>query len=167
MVKRDVKGTVITVVVSFFVALLVYILIGSAVNAWFIRIYDAFPEDFVCYPSDPEKKLDCNINNNAPLTLPYINPFYSVLVVVDSENGSFAYFIGLGDKKCNFTDWQLDLGRIDSGSSKSFSFFLHINDSNMTFRIEVAYTFVIQLVVASKTYLVQSIGNNNYTISGA
>ena len=86
------------------------ILIGIYVNTSNVRIYDEFPEEVFCYPSNPEEKLSCNIRNNAPMTLPYINPIYGVRIeTVDSERDAFAYFISGGNKKRNFTDWTLVL----------------------------------------------------------
>jgi hypothetical protein len=131
-----------------------------------VKIYDSFPSEFTLSQSDQEQKLTCSVYNNAPLTLPFINPFYGARVLIENpENDTFAYFLSLGDKKCNFTQYYLDLGRIDSGSNREFSFFLHLGPHNVTFKVEVQYVFVLPFTVSSTTYFIKYKGNQTYTIS--
>lgn len=163
---RSVAKKFIMAAVVVLAGILVYSLIGIYVNTSNIRIYDEFPEEFFCYPPNPEEELSCNIRNNAPMTPPFINPFYGVSIkIVDSENDAFVYFIGIGNKKRNFTDWSLDLGRIDAGDSKKFNFFLHPDEGNVTFRIKVYLSFVFKFEAASATYFVEYHGDHRYTIS--
>lgn len=67
---------VVTTLAGIIVAVVAYSLIGIYVNTSNVRIYDEFPEEFFCYPTNPEEQLSCNVRNNAPMTLPFINPFY-------------------------------------------------------------------------------------------
>lgn len=159
---------VIATLVGIMITLIVYTALGINVNTSAVRIYDEFSNKFFCNPSlDHEERLTCNIKNSASMSLPYINPFYGVTVtIIDSENNAFVYFMGSGNKKRNFTDYYLDLGKIDSGDSNSFSFYLYPNEGNVTFQIEVFLVFVNhRFAAASKAYLVEYHGDYRYTLS--
>lgn len=169
MLKRIAKriGTkVILTLVGLITVVAVYSVIGIYVNLKGVRIYDEFPEEFILRELDSEQELSCSIKNNAPLSLPFINPFYtSRIVIVDSENNASAYFINAAGKTRNFTDYYLDLGRIDSGGSDELRFFLCPDEGNVTFRVDVRLSFGVRLHAASKTYFVGYDQNYNYTIS--
>jgi len=158
---------VILVIVSILTGILFYTAIGIWINIVSVRIYDEFPEWFTIYPPISEIELKCSIYNNAPLTFPYINPFYVVCVtVIEPKNGTFAFFKDIGGKKCNFTDYVIDLGRIDPGDSRRFSFFLHVYEGNITFRVETFLQFIsFKIPAISATYSIAYLGNYNYTIS--
>lgn len=169
MIKRISKRIGMKVVFTLAVivtTVVVYSLIGVYVNITGARIYDEFPDDFILRDPSSEQELKCRINNNAPLTLPFINPFYIVrITIVDSENNASAYFIGAGDKERNFTDYSSDIGRIDSGNSETLHFFFYPQEGNATFRVEVYLAFGIHILATSKMYSVEYHGNYNYTIS--
>ena len=143
-----------------------YSLIGVCVYITGARIYDEFPDNFILGEPSSEQELECRINNNAPLSFPFINPFYAVrIAIVDSENNASAYFVGVGDKKRNFTDYSLDVGMIEPGNSETFRFFFYPKEGNATFRVEVYLSFVTHILATSKMYSVEYHGNYNYTIS--
>jgi hypothetical protein len=148
------------------VGILLYVIIGITVNAFSTRIYDEFSTEFEANVSDPEQMFECSINNNAPMSLPFINPFYSAQVTLaDSGNDTFCYFFNTASKKCNFTDYSLDLGRIDSGSSRKFDFYLHLGPHNVTFSVRVFYSFFTSFQVSSTEYTVAYEGNQTYSVS--
>jgi len=161
---RSIGRKFVLVVVGIIATISVYVIIGICVNAQAVVIYDAFPEEFYCYPQNPNEGLSCSIRNNAPISLPFINPFYSLhITIVDSEKGEFAYFIGLGGKEQNFTNSRIDLGKIDPGNFKEIDFFLHTVEGNVTFRIDV-YLYN-RIKVASSTYFVEYRGDYKYRIT--
>ncbi len=152
--------------VGLLIGILVYVAIGIIVNAVSVRVYDSFPSEFTLSQFDEEQKLTCGVYNNAPLTLPLLNPFYAARAVIETpENDTFAYFLSLADKKINFTESSIDLGRIDSGNNRDFSFFLHLNSHNVTFKVEVFYAFGFYIPVSTAMYSVTYQGNRTYTIS--
>lgn len=164
---RRVTNKFIYAAVAVLAGISVYTVIGIYVNNSNVRIYDRFPEEFSCYPSNGEVKLSCQIRNNAPMSLPFINPFYATRIeIVDSESNSFAYFEGVGHKARNFTEYSLDLGRIDSGDYEDFDFFLHPDQSNLTFTAKVFLNFgPLRLESASSVYAVEYQGDYKYIIT--
>jgi len=165
--RERVRDILIKATIPILIGILIYIIAGILANVSTIRIYDEFPEMFVLGEIQSKQSLTCDIRNNAPLTVPLINPFYLARITVENpENDTFAYFIGTGGKDCNFTNYSLDLGRIDAGSSREFSFYLCLGYHNATFKVDISYSFwIFSSVVSSSTYFVEYQGNCNYTIS--
>jgi len=155
----------ISALAGIIVAVAAYPIIGIAMYASSVLIYDKFPEEFRGYPPDPEEKLLVRVQNNAPMSLPLINPFYTLHVVVEAENDAFAYFEGLGGKKRNFTEYSIDLGRIDSGDSEESTIILHVDESDLTLRIDVYLWFGFQIKSSSATYSVEYLGDHEYAIT--
>jgi len=168
--KETLRSVVWKAAVVVIVGILIYALVGGFANATNVRIYDEFPNKFTVDSSSPEQILHCSIRNNAPLTLPFINPFYNAQISLsDVENDTFCYFINNANKMCNFTDYTLDLGRIDSGGLRDFDFYLHLGPHNVTFNVIVYYSFFLTFQVSSAKYLVTYTGGQahlqTYSIS--
>jgi hypothetical protein len=156
--------------ITILVGLLVYTLLGAAVNTISVRIYDQFPSEISVSIYYPVQELSLTIQNDAPLTFPYINAFYDVgITLTGAENDTFCYFMN-GDITRNFTDYSCDMGRINSGSSSNLDFWIHLGLHNVTFDIIVYYSFFLTFQVSSAKYLVaytgnQSLYSQNYSIS--
>jgi hypothetical protein len=161
----DFKKPIITAVVTIVVGIIVYSLIGVAMYISGTVIYDGTPTEFSCYPNNPEWELDINVRNNAAATLPFINPFYGVKAKVEGNNDTFAYFMGLGNSPRNFTDYYLDIGKIDSGSERPVAIKLHVAEGNFSLTVDVYLKFLLNMKAASVTYLVEYEGNYDYNIT--
>jgi hypothetical protein len=159
------KKAIITAVVTIIVTVIVYSVIGSLSYLNNTVIYDETPTKFSCNPYNPEWTLNVHVRNKAPLTFPLINPFYSVTANVNGDNNTFAYFTGLGDTPRNFTDWSLDIGRIDAGNEETASIILHVGEGNFSITVNVWLNFMGSWKAASATYFIEYEGNFNYTIT--
>jgi hypothetical protein len=161
------KKTLITVVVTILVTILIYSIVGFVVNLSFMAIYDEkrMPDRFFYEPNSPDYSLMIQINNKAPLTLPLINPFYTVTVNVTGDNNTYACFQGSGGQPLNFTNWSLDAGIIGSGGSKAVTIIVHLGGGNFSVRVDVFLNFVIYAKATSATYLFENEGNNYYNIT--
>jgi hypothetical protein len=170
--KESLKNIFLKAIIPILVAVLVYVLLGTLVNASSIRIYDQFPSEITVSVSNPEQQLSCSIQNNAPMTFPFINAFYDVSITLNgSENDTFCYFKN-GNIVRNSTKYSIDMGKIDSGSSSNLEFWVHLGPHNVTFNIIVYYSFISTFQVSSAKYLVAYTGNQtnyfwNYSISKA
>lgn len=162
---REIRNKVIYSVITIVLGIMVYSIIGVLTYCNSTAICDKFPQDFFCDAIKPEQSLTVSIRNNAPLSLPFINPFYSLHTDVEAENEAFVYFIGLGDEKCNFTEWGFDLGRIDAGHYDETTLYLHVDEGNLTLRIDVYLIFIVPIRATSASYFVEYEGNGNYTIA--
>jgi len=157
-IKKPAIATLITIIVG----IIIYSVIGILTYAGNTVIYDKFPEEFYCYPPDHEQILTVRVRNNAPLTFPFLNPFYTLRVTIEADNAAFAYFIGLGGKKRNFTDWYCDIGRIDSGSFDEVDIHLHADEGNLSLKVNVYLSFWVKIGAASATYLIEYAGDHKY-----
>ena len=148
------------------IPILIYAGIETVLNASNVVIYDQFPSDLYLNPYYPWQELSCQIRNNAPLTLPLVNPFYIFHVtIVDSTNDAFAYFKGSGGKQQNCTEHSVDIGKIDPGEYEIVEFYLCPDEGNVTLQTEVYLSlWKIRFKVASTSYLVMYQGNHKYTI---
>lgn len=158
------KKIVIPVVVAL-VLIAVYSIFGTLMYVNSIVIYDKFPEQFFYNPLNDEEEFELSVHNNSPLTLPFLNPFYSFSGSIEAENNAFGYFIGYGQLKRNFTDYSLDLGRINAGESKQIGIFLHPDEGNLTLKIDIYFDFLVKIKATSKTYSIEYLGNYEYNIT--
>jgi hypothetical protein len=157
--KENLKSILWKAFIGIVVVILVYVVLGFVVNATSIRIYDQFPSEISVSTNNPVQQLSFSINNNAPMTLPFIDPFYDVgITMTGAENDTYCYFMN-GNIVRNFTEYSLDLGKIDSGSSSDVEFWIHLGQHNVTFNIIVYYSFFITFQVSSAKYLVAYTGN--------
>lgn len=111
--------------------------------------------------------LTCSVHNKASHSVPGFNPFYTLrVVVVDAEHNEFAYFMGGGNKRLNFTNYVLDLGRIDSGSKDDVNLWFYFDKGNVTFRIDVSLTvYGFPFSASSRSYSVEYQHHDVYTIT--
>ena len=150
-IKIKILGATITIAVG----IVLYSVIGVYVNVSSVSIHDEFPDHFRIYTPVPEQTLTVRVYNNAPMTLPYMNPFYGLSVTIEAENNAFAYFRGLGNKKHNFTDTSLSLGRIDSGKNEDADIVLHLDEGDLRMTISVHFRFGISIPCTSRTYFIE------------
>ena len=70
--------------------------------------------------------VSCEVENEAFSAFPFVNPFYSVRLVVQAEsaNNAFGCFEDLDGERWNFTDRSVELGTLGPGESRSVGFFL-------------------------------------------
>lgn len=159
--KESLSGIVWKAAVVILIGMLIYAVLGGFANSTNVRIYDEFPSEISISVDNPEQQLGFSIHNNAPMTFPFIDPFYNVgITLTGSENDTFAYFNN-GQVR-NFTEYYVDLGKIDSGSSSNIEFWLHLGPHNVTFNIIVYYSFFFTFQVSSVKYLVAYTGNQTY-----
>jgi len=161
----NIKKPAIAAVIGILVGVIIYSLVGIFSYASNTIIYDEFPEEFYCQPSNPEETLTIRVRNNAPLTFPFLNPFYKLRVTIEADNRAFVYFMGLGGKKRNFTDWVLDIGRIESGDYEDTDIYLHVDEGNLTLRVDVYLVFWVDIGATSATYLVEYEGDYRYNLT--
>lgn len=161
------KKALITVVVTILVTILIYSIVGFVVNLTYVRIYDQsqMPDSYLYEPSGSDYPLMITIDNEAPLTLPLINPFYTVTATVTGDNNTYAYFTGSSGQHLNFTNWSCDMGIIDSGGSKPLTFYVHLGGGNFSLRVDVSLNFVIYDKATSATYLFERGANYLYNIT--
>lgn len=164
---RSAKRTAITVLVALMVTGVVYWVAGTLANVEYTAIYDGTPTTFYFSPGQsPTWTFNLQVSNQAPFTLPDLNPFYSVAVSITGSNNTFAYFTGLGNVPRNFTNYSLNLGQINSGNSASVSILLNIGASaNFSMRVDVWVSSVFQFKAATATYFFEYKGNNEYSVT--
>jgi hypothetical protein len=166
MPKQSLKTKAAEALVVIIVGVLAYSLIGAYFNWSNVAIYDQTPTQFAYnldYPKD--YTFNVQINNNSPLTFPYINPFYSVSVAVEGNNQAYAHFSGLGGTDRNFTDTSISIGKVDSGSSGTVSILIHPEGDNFTAKVTVWYYFILGVKANSATYSFENQGNDNYKVT--
>jgi len=158
-----IRGSIVAIA-TLIIGFAVYSVLGILIYSNSIAIYDAFPEEFYCAQFNPEVALRVRIQNNAPYTIPYFNPFYILRVTIEAENDAFAYFIGLAGE-CNFTERSLDLGEIRPNESREVIIFLHTDKGNLTLRIETYLNFFGWGIRGPFTvYFIEYEGNYKYKI---
>jgi hypothetical protein len=165
--SRTAKKTLVTLLITIIGGLFVYSAIGILLNVTNTVIYDSTPMRIYHDSTTPDYSLSIQINNNDPLPVPYLNPFYTIAVNVTGDNNAYAYFESLGRQARNFTDWNLDVGKIDSGSSTTQQIMLHIGNGSFSVRVDVYLTFLVQFKARSATYLFEHEGNNYYNVTRA
>jgi len=139
MKELAIKAT-IAAIITILMGFAVHSFLGISIYTNSIVIYDAFPKEFYCPPYNPEVGLHVRIQNNAPHTIPYFNAFYILRVTIEAKNDAYAYFIGLPGR-FNFTEHALDLGEIRPGESREVTIYLHMDNGNLTLRIETYLNF--------------------------
>ena len=170
MPKRgsSLKRIAIETSVAILVGLLIYIILGVGINLTSVAIYSQYsrtPVEFKNFFGSDGYPFNIQINNNAALSLPYINPFYSVTVSIVGDNSSFAYFKGVGDTIRNFTETGMDIGKVDSGSSFTAPIFIHAGGGSFNVTVKVWYYFIFAFQAKSATYSFESDGNNGYGVT--
>jgi hypothetical protein len=110
--------------------------------------------------------VSCEVENEASLAFPFINPFYTVRLVVQAEsaNNAFGCFEGLDGERWNFTDRYVELGPLGPGESRSVGFFLFPDEGSAYVRLELHLSFlgVSSMVDMFSSYLMYR-GNDTYT----
>jgi hypothetical protein len=163
--SRTAKKALITVVVTILVTILFYLLIGFVVNLRYMAIYDQMPTGFQYEPSSPDYPLFVQIDNDAPLTLPLVNPAYTVSVSVTGDNNTYAYFTSFGGQPYNFSKYSINMGIIVSGSGKSPTIMIRVGGGNFSITVDVYLNLVFTWKATSATYLFEKGANNFYNIT--
>jgi len=161
---KTIQKALITAIFSIIIGVIVYSILGVFTYTSNTVIYDKFPEQFNSDPLDHEK-LEFKVRNNAPLTFPLINPFYTLRCSVEAENDAYVYFIGTGNKRRNFTDYFLDIGRINAGDFDETAIYLRPDKGNLTLRLDVYLRFWIDFRATSRVYTIEYLGDNEYNIT--
>jgi len=122
--------------ISVFGFIVAYFIFGIYFNSQ-INIYPSFPNEFDYTPFDPVEGLSYHVHNQAPLTIPWFNPQYTVKVIISSDNENvYAQFRTIRGF-INTTDTFLSLGTINPGDSKEFYLSLNLDEEDINIDIEI------------------------------
>jgi len=156
------------------VIIVVYLVVGISANLYYIAITAETPLQQYS-SSHNEMALPISINNNAQLTLPLINAVYTINVHVSGDNNTYAWFSNAGHGNTlpltsNFTNYNLDIGTLDSGEGDFYLIFVHTDGSNFSVTLNAILNFPFSLKATSATYLFETIiyeGYNYYSVTRA
>jgi hypothetical protein len=141
-----VSAVFVGAIVVLLAGILVYAVVGVAIESSGIVIYDNFPSKAASLSGQP---ISISVNNNAPMALPYVTPTYSLSVVITSNTSAIdCVYPMIGDLPCSHMS--IDLGRIAQGESKSATVRIQTN-GNFTLRVDVQMHFFIAFQVKSKS----------------
>jgi len=160
------ENKIVSQIRNILVLLLVYLILGSTLNAYSIVLYDSFEQNFSINPYYPDKELSCLVSNKASLSLPYVNAYYFFNIEMLNGTNTYAWFIGTGGQQRNFTNFYQDIGKINPSESKNVDYYIHLCDESATYsvKIELMILKIIRIPVAQRTYLIKSLGDDFYSI---
>lgn len=159
-----IKKAIIPVVIGLVVGIAGYSVLGVFSYSNNTVIYDEFPEQFFYNPVNPDPEFRLRVHDNSPWSFPFINPFYNLHSSIEAENNAYVYFKGSGNKLRNFTDFSIDLGRIDAGDYKEVTIILHPDEGNLTLKIDVYLDFWGKRKATTRTYSIEYLGNYEYLV---
>lgn len=157
--NQKIQGTLVVIILYFIVGTFLY-----STNTSFYNYFE--DKEFSINPDNSDKELYYSIHNKSPLTLPMVNSYYGVKIIIKNNyNNTFAYFKS-GSRSVNFTDYYLDVGIIQPGKEFRDSFYLHLGKENSEFKTVVYYSILnrIRIPIISQSYSINYLGNNVYQI---
>ncbi len=133
------RKPVLVAIFAVIITLLTYVYAGVQIYANSIEIHGMLPGSF-----HSGELVSCEIENEASLVFPFINPSCTLGVAVypDSTNG-FACYEDVGGKRWNFTERFVDLGTIGPKESRRVGFYLYPEGSGAYLRLELCLSFLM------------------------
>jgi len=124
-----------SIVIPLVVGIIVYSLIGGILNQTGLTIYHTIPT----HSTNSQIIFQLRLQNNAFLTLPFVNSLFSGGVIIVNSTGNVDCSVSSvkGYIPCNST--MIDLGLIDAGGTKYIDVTIVPNKNNFTIDL-IGYT---------------------------
>ena len=130
------------IAVSIIIGIILYSVAGICFLSMGTTIYDDIPENEFTISS--EKTFTMIIQNNAPLSFPYVEPlFIGQVKIINSSGNATCMILQVlgGDMPCE--SHRIDLAAIPSGESKDITFTIKPNGENFTIAMDALSNFII------------------------
>jgi hypothetical protein len=129
------------IVTSIIIGIILYSVVGVYFLSMGTTIYDDIPENEFTISSD--KKFTMIIQNNAPLTFPYVEPlFLGQVKIINSSKNATCMTQVVGGNIISCESHGIDLATIPTGESKTIEFTIKPNGGNFTIEMDAFSNFI-------------------------